>query len=477
MIPLRIPDADSNDEILKNPVSLAIPSLRGVLAVERASEHICRGVWAMSDAAHDIPGQTSEFEFRLVGGTASENIKFPASGKYTGWFLLQQPPPKGVVKVDDKEINIRFIVADDGSSSYKIEGEGFNKFGKFTVYGTLSQEGNLQMYRSYNLKMTPASSTKAKSTKSGVKRHFPVSAGQVDETQAGAVGSIVPSKIKSSKNIQPSSSILSLKELPSRGKKIASASDNSLVLETSPVAISKPMTAPRVSTDGRAHRLSQHMLKCSEMLKDLSRQAQAVWFNEPVDYVKLNIPDYPTVVKEPMDFKTIRTNLEKGLYETPEAFADHVRLTFRNAIAYNTMRDNPVHIAAREMSNRFEEKYRIMLSQLGAGTLSSENDNSSVKSKDTSHGNAKRARKSSVGGGKRSSLGPRPLETLPPPPAMDNNMYTILQMQRKMQEMQNEILQLRTAVQHTEVKQAIESKRCVRIPRDRTHLFSILQSN
>ena len=95
---------------------------------------------------------------------------------------------------------------------------------------------------------------------------------------------------------------------------------------------------------------------------------QAIWFSEPVDPIKMNVPDYPTLIKQPMDFGTVRMNLDKGVYDSPEALADHIRLTFRNAITYNQLRDNPVHIAAREMAGRFEEKYRMMLTQLSSGS-------------------------------------------------------------------------------------------------------------
>ena len=33
---------------------------------------------------------------------------------------------------------------------------------------------------------------------------------------------------------------------------------------------------------------------------------EAIWFLEPVDHVKLNIPDYPIIIKRPMDLGRIR---------------------------------------------------------------------------------------------------------------------------------------------------------------------------
>jgi hypothetical protein len=37
-------------------------------------------------------------------------------------------------------------------------------------------------------------------------------------------------------------------------------------------------------------------------------------FNEPVDIVKLEIPDYFDIVKRPMDFGTVKSNLNSNKY-------------------------------------------------------------------------------------------------------------------------------------------------------------------
>ena len=66
-----------------------------------------------------------------------------------------------------------------------------------------------------------------------------------------------------------------------------------------------------------------------------------------MDYIKLNLLEYPSIIKHPMDFKTIKTNLDNGVYTSADAFAAHMRLVFQNAMTYNQLKDNPVHIAAR----------------------------------------------------------------------------------------------------------------------------------
>ena len=58
-------------------------------------------------------------------------------------------------------------------------------------------------------------------------------------------------------------------------------------------------------------------------------------FQIPVDPVALGIPDYPEVVKNPMDLSTMNTKLEMGTYEEPWEFIKDMWLMFENAWLYN----------------------------------------------------------------------------------------------------------------------------------------------
>ena len=396
-------------EITSSTPPVAIPSLRGQLLIE-GSTHVCRGVWALSDSAHHQPGQTSDFEFRLLKPNDGCN-GYPQSGRYQGWFYLKTL--KGQVKIEDKEINIRFIAVVGEEGCHRVEGEGVNKFGKFKVYGSLSGNGYLQMYREYLPKESTGFKRKSNAISTGAK----------------------PSPVKESNRGGP------------RVRKAASLGSSFVSGDRPQSKASAPSVA---SSEGgaRTQRLSNHMLKCSEILKDLSRQSHAVWFNQPVDYVALKIPDYPTIIKEPMDFSTIQRNLDNHFYKSPEAFSEHVRLVFKNAITYNTMRDNPVHIAARELSNRFEDRYRQLMSQLtaqGYGQVTGEG------SFGRGAGGGGMRRVKSRGGIKRTtSYGPGQIQL---PLAMDGGL---LELQRKMLEMQNEISNLRAQVKQNEVKSELE---------------------
>ena len=50
------------------------------------------------------------------------------------------------------------------------------------------------------------------------------------------------------------------------------------------------------------------------MLTNLQRNPKAYIFAQPVNYVELRIPDYPMIVKNPMDFSTIKSKLKEHKY-------------------------------------------------------------------------------------------------------------------------------------------------------------------
>ncbi|CAM9793542.1 unnamed protein product, partial [Phaeothamnion confervicola] len=74
---------------------------------------------------------------------------------------------------------------------------------------------------------------------------------------------------------------------------------------------------------------------CTGPLQRLENMEFAFVFKEPVDPVKLGLPDYFDIVKKPMDLGTIRRYLDSGRYHTLEDFEGDVNLVFDNAILYN----------------------------------------------------------------------------------------------------------------------------------------------
>jgi hypothetical protein len=171
------------------------------------------------------------------------------------------------------------------------------------------------------------------------------------------------------------------------------------------------------------------------------KMKQAFFFLEPVDPVKLGIPEYYDVVPYPMDFGTVRSKLQGNEYASPADFAADIRLVFRNAITFNQMRDNPVHMAARELSTKFEERFRLLTMQLSnPGIVTNPQELAALHqkaSRPVSKTKPKTARKPSVG----ANLGLYGRSGVAAAP--DGSMVAFAEMQRMMQNMQQELNGLR----------------------------------
>ncbi|CAA7034957.1 unnamed protein product [Microthlaspi erraticum] len=101
------------------------------------------------------------------------------------------------------------------------------------------------------------------------------------------------------------------------------------------------------------------MKECETLLDRLWSHKKGGAFRTPVDPVLLNIPDYFTVIKHPMDLGTIRSRLRRDEYSSPLDFAADVRLTFSNSMLYNSP-GNQYHIMARDLSTYFESRWKII---------------------------------------------------------------------------------------------------------------------
>lgn len=83
-------------------------------------------------------------------------------------------------------------------------------------------------------------------------------------------------------------------------------------------------------------RIYHHWEKvCMRMLKKLNEGQDAWIFKDPVDEKKLGIADYFTIIKNPMDFGTMREKLKNHEYLCIEDFVRDIHLTFSNCMKYN----------------------------------------------------------------------------------------------------------------------------------------------
>jgi len=101
--------------------------------------------------------------------------------------------------------------------------------------------------------------------------------------------------------------------------------------------------------------------RCSKILKLLMNHKYGYVFNEPVDPIKLNLPTYHLIIKNPMDLGTIRKNLEAKQYVSADEFVKDVRLTFSNAMTYNEV-NSAVYKMAQTLLKLFEKEWNKKVS-------------------------------------------------------------------------------------------------------------------
>jgi len=90
------------------------------------------------------------------------------------------------------------------------------------------------------------------------------------------------------------------------------------------------------------------------------RQHKNAWpFNEPVDPVALNIPDYFQVVTHPMDLGTVENRIQSNYYKTLEDLTGDVRQVWDNAAKYNGP-EHDVTKMAQSLSDIFEQRLKAL---------------------------------------------------------------------------------------------------------------------
>jgi len=104
--------------------------------------------------------------------------------------------------------------------------------------------------------------------------------------------------------------------------------------------------------------LTKVMKECSTILRELVSADVHKIFTEPVDAVALNLPTYNEVIKEPMDFRTIR---EKVTYTemTHTDFERLVLLALDNALLFNNKEQlGLVYTEAIRLKAMFQDKFK-----------------------------------------------------------------------------------------------------------------------
>lgn len=103
--------------------------------------------------------------------------------------------------------------------------------------------------------------------------------------------------------------------------------------------------------------------QCIVTTKALINNKNGAPFSQPVDYVALGIPHYPTIIKRPMDLGSIQKKLGANEYSSVDEWIADVRLTFQNATTFNPP-DHPVHAMAKQLNTQFDKKLAGILEKL-----------------------------------------------------------------------------------------------------------------
>eukprot|EP00012_Vannella_robusta_P007064 CAMPEP_0206193470 /NCGR_PEP_ID=MMETSP0166-20121206/6582_1 /ASSEMBLY_ACC=CAM_ASM_000260 /TAXON_ID=95228 /ORGANISM="Vannella robusta, Strain DIVA3 518/3/11/1/6" /LENGTH=236 /DNA_ID=CAMNT_0053610181 /DNA_START=411 /DNA_END=1119 /DNA_ORIENTATION=+ len=103
--------------------------------------------------------------------------------------------------------------------------------------------------------------------------------------------------------------------------------------------------------------LLSDMEVCEKVLGHIMSHRYAFPFLKPVDYVALNIPDYPNIITNPMDLSSVKKKLESFEYVEAQQFIADMDLIFQNAKTYNPP-NSDVHTMAQILQKLFHEKIR-----------------------------------------------------------------------------------------------------------------------
>ncbi|XP_018604343.2 bromodomain and WD repeat-containing protein 3 isoform X2 [Scleropages formosus] len=109
---------------------------------------------------------------------------------------------------------------------------------------------------------------------------------------------------------------------------------------------------------------------CKRLLDYIFECEDSEPFREPVDLS--SYPDYNNIIDTPMDFSTVRRNLDEDRYENPTEFCKDIRLIFANAKAFTPNKRSKIYSMTLRLSAFFEERIRAIISDYKTAVKSSE---------------------------------------------------------------------------------------------------------
>ncbi|KAI9487800.1 MAG: Bromodomain-containing protein [Benjaminiella poitrasii] len=121
------------------------------------------------------------------------------------------------------------------------------------------------------------------------------------------------------------------------------------------------------STPSKTNMTRDQIKYCAAIMRNLKKHRDASPFLHPVDYVKLNVPDYPKIIKYPMDLTTVDHKLMSGQYDAAEEFINDIRLIFNNCYKFNGP-EAMISMLCQNVESAFEKSLRQMPPSKDAAT-------------------------------------------------------------------------------------------------------------
>ena len=100
----------------------------------------------------------------------------------------------------------------------------------------------------------------------------------------------------------------------------------------------------------------EEIKKLEKIFDTMEKDPQAFEFLQPVDYIGLNILDYPKIITHPMDLGTAKKNLLNGEYKIFQDFMSDINLIWKNCRTYNLPGSEIV-----KMANHCDKKIKQLM--------------------------------------------------------------------------------------------------------------------
>ena len=121
------------------------------------------------------------------------------------------------------------------------------------------------------------------------------------------------------------------------------------------VPVVRPPNTPQISSGPITKSQKAFLI---EKMKNTKKVKSAFWFTKPVDYVALNIPHYPTVIKQPMDLTTIEHNLKTDQYSSVDDLVSDFELMVSNCFTFNGI-NHAASVSAQNLRAYFMKQMQM----------------------------------------------------------------------------------------------------------------------